>query len=275
MNMDWNLISFNYTQCVPVFSSNSKTTSPLDSNNNNFNVPSRTNFRLQFSSRAKGTCYDPHNSNATTCSGRVVTLRKSSLKGGRDDLPLRFLARTSSPPLQYCWRLETGFLIACFFSTFFLTFRVADCPPLGPLSPKSSLANWIVLATRRCSLWTGPLRRPLCVLRITVRTRPSFHGTNLSTRAIGHLPTDTLSSKISTTSLILRAGFSHTHLYRTDNWCRFSPHQSCQKGLRSFCWYRYRYLVVPSFAETSSAMSGKRNSDLPSARWGGVMGVDL
>ena len=67
---------------------------------------------------------------------------------------------------------------------------VANSPPLGPLSPNSSLTNWVVLASRRCSLWTGLLRRPFCSLRVTVETRPSLPGNNLSTRLIGHLPLD-------------------------------------------------------------------------------------
>ena len=57
-----------------MFSSNSKTTSPLDSNNNNFNVPFRTNltdFRLQYFLRErKAHVMTPHNTNATTCPGQ-------------------------------------------------------------------------------------------------------------------------------------------------------------------------------------------------------------
>ena len=159
--------------------------------------------------------------------------------GGRDDLLLRFRARTFPQLLQYCWRLETGFLIACFILHLLLNFLSGVSPLLGPLSPNLSLTNWVVLASRRCSLWTGLRRRLFCVLRVTVRTRPSFPGTNLSTRSIGHLPLDTLSSEISNTSPILMAGCSHTHLYLTDNWCRYCPRQRCQKSVRSFCWYRY------------------------------------
>ena len=75
------------------------------------------------------------------------------------------------------------------------------------------------------------------------------------------------SSEISTVSDLEGSGCSHTHLYLTDNWCRYSPRLRCQKWLRNFFWYSYRRLVVPPFAETSSAMSGKLNADLPSARW--------
>ena len=67
---------------------------------------------------------------------------------------------------------------------------MADSPPLGPLSPNSLLTNWVVLASRRCNLWTGLLRSPFCGLRVTVETRPPFPGINLSTRLNGHLPLD-------------------------------------------------------------------------------------
>ena len=175
----------------------------------------------------------------------VMTRHNTGLTGGRDDLPLRLRGRTFPQLLQYYWRLETGFLIACFFLHLFLDFLSGVSPLLGPLSPNLSLTNWIVLASRRCSLWTGLRRRPFCVLRVTVRTRPYFPGTNLSTRPIGHLPLDTLSSEISNTSPILMAVCSHIHLYLTDNWCRYCPRQRCQKLVRSFFWYRYRCLVVP------------------------------
>ena len=200
----------------------------------------------------------------------VMTPHNTGLTGGRDDLPLRFRARTFPQLLQYCLRLETGFLIGCFILHLLLDFISGVSLLLGPLSPNLSLTNWLVLTSRRCNLWTGLRRRPFCVLRVTVRTRPSFPGTNLSTRPIAHLPLDTLSSEISNTSPILSAGCSHTHLYLTDNWCRYCPRQRCQKWVRSFCWYRYRRLVVPSCVETSS---GKLYKAPSSARWAGVMGV--
>ena len=109
-----------------VFSSNSNTTSPLDSNSNNFNVPSRTNltdFRRQFFCERKAQVMTPHNT------------------GGRDDLLLRFRARTFPQLLQYCWRLQTGFLIACFILHLLLDFLSGVSPLLGPLSPNLSLTN--------------------------------------------------------------------------------------------------------------------------------------
>jgi len=164
---------------------------------------------------------------------------KSSRTGGRVDRPLRVRARTSSPPRQYRWRLGAGFFTACFFFTFFLTFLIAgDSPPLGPLSSNSSLANWVLLASRRCSLWTGLLKSPLCVFKVTVRRRPSLPGNNLSTRPISHFTLSALSSEISTISRTLRAGCPSIHFCRMDNWCRYSPRQRFQKWLTSFCWYR-------------------------------------
>ena len=85
---------------------------------------------------------------------------------------------------------------------------VADSPPLGPLSPNSSLKNWVVLASRRCSLWTGLLRRPFCGLRVTVETRPSFPGTNSS-----HWPLTSWPLQKLALSLILRAVAVHTPTY--------------------------------------------------------------
>ena len=138
----------------------------------------------------------------------VMTPHNTGLTGGRDDLPLRFRARTFPQLLQYRWRLETGFLIACSI-LHLLDFLSGVSPLLGPLSPNLSLTNWVVLASRRCNLWTGLRRRPFCVLRVTVRTRPSFQGTNLSTRPIGHLPLDTLSSEI--TVICLRSWWLAVH----------------------------------------------------------------
>ena len=53
---------------------------------------------------------------------RVMTPHNTGLTGGLDDLPLRFRARTFPQHLQYCWRLETGFLIACFILHLLLDF---------------------------------------------------------------------------------------------------------------------------------------------------------
>ena len=61
--------------------------------------------------------------------------------GGRDDLLLRFRARTFPQLLQYCWRLETGLLIACFILHLLLHFLSGVSPLLGPLSPNLSLTN--------------------------------------------------------------------------------------------------------------------------------------
>ena len=61
--------------------------------------------------------------------------------GGRDDLLLRFRARTVPQLLQYCWRLQTGFLIACFILHLLLDFLSGVSPLLGPLSPNLSLTN--------------------------------------------------------------------------------------------------------------------------------------
>ena len=70
----------------------------------------------------------------------VMTPHNTGLTGGRDDLPLRFRARTFPQLLQYCWRLETGFLIACFI-LHLLDFLSGVSPLLGPLSPNLSLTN--------------------------------------------------------------------------------------------------------------------------------------
>ena len=86
------------------------------------------------------------------------------------------------PSLQYSWRL--GFLKACFFSTFFLTFWV---PTLGTLSPSSSLMNSVVLSSRRCSLWTDLPRRPLCLEGYS--TNKAIFSRNQSVNScLGHFP---------------------------------------------------------------------------------------
>ena len=72
---------------------------------------------------------------------RVMTPHNTGLTGGRDDLPLRFRTRTFPQLLQYCWRLETGFLIACFILHLLLDFLSDVSPLLGPLSPNLSLTN--------------------------------------------------------------------------------------------------------------------------------------
>ena len=99
---------------------------------------------------------------------------------------------------------------------------VADSPPLGPLSSNSSLKNWVVLAPRRCSLWTGLLRRPFCGLRATVETRPSFPGTSST-----HWPLTSWPLQKLALSLILRAVAVHTSTY---SWL------ITDAGIRNFCW---------------------------------------
>ena len=51
-----------------------------------------------------------------------MTPHNTGLTGSRDDLLLRFRARTFPQLLQYCWRLGTGFLIACFILHLLLDF---------------------------------------------------------------------------------------------------------------------------------------------------------
>ena len=77
------------------------------------------------------------------------------------------------PSLQYCWRL--GFLKACFF------------PTLGPLSPSSSPMNSVALASRRCSLWTDVLRRPLCLEGYSTNKAIFFRNQSVNS-CIGHFP---------------------------------------------------------------------------------------
>ena len=63
----------------------------------------------------------------------VMTPHNTGLTGGRDDLSLRFRARTFPQLLQYCWRLETGFLIACFILHLLLDFLRGSLPRSVPL----------------------------------------------------------------------------------------------------------------------------------------------
>lgn len=71
----------------------------------------------------------------------VMTPHNTGLTGSRDDLLLRFRARTFPQLLQYCWRLGTGFLIACFILHLLLDFLSGVSPSLGPMSPNLSLTN--------------------------------------------------------------------------------------------------------------------------------------
>ena len=60
-------------------------------------------------------------------------------------------------------------------------------PILGPLSPSSSLMNSVVLASRRCSLWTDLPRRPLC-LKSYSTNKVIFSRNQSVDSCIGHFP---------------------------------------------------------------------------------------
>ena len=88
---------------------------------------------------------------------------------------------------------------------------VAESPPLGPLSPNSSLTNWVVLASRRYSLWTGLLRRLFCGLTGYSRNKAIFSRNqcfNSSHWSLTSWPLQKLAL-----SLILRAVAVHTPTY--------------------------------------------------------------
>ena len=124
-----------------------------------------------------------------------------------------------------------------------------------------------------CKCCTGLFKALLCALAVTVRTSPSLPWWTSSTLANGHFPRDTLSSETTARyHLLVWEVFPCATYFSQSNDVSITAANPSSSGWVISAHKGISPIILLDSSKLSSVTSGKWLSDLPIARWAGLIG---